>query len=45
MKKDGDLDARLENWAKAQRYGSGGQLRGALVDWLMHWGIPFTVVM
>ncbi|WP_454826050.1 phage portal protein [Paraburkholderia xenovorans] len=23
----------------------GGELRGALVDWLMHWGISFTVVM
>ncbi|MGF6549328.1 phage portal protein [Paraburkholderia youngii] len=23
----------------------GAELRGALVDWLMHWGIHFTVVM
>lgn len=23
----------------------GAELRGALVDWLMHWGISFTVVI
>jgi hypothetical protein len=23
----------------------GAELRGALVEWLMHWGIHFTVVM